>query len=122
MSTTIDWPTDLPDPRVDYRRTITGGTIRTEFESGYVQTRARHTKRRRSWRCTLDLDSAAKILSFETFFDTTVEAGASSFNWTDPEEDGAGATEYEVRFTEDSVTLQYIHVDFARVSFGLEEV
>ena len=118
MSSSIDWPTDLPTPRVEFRRVLKGDTIRTPFEAGYVQTRARSTRRIYQWGCSLDLDSRTKIDSFETFFMDTVEAGAESFNWDDPD----SGDSYEVRFSEDEISLQYVFVDHMRVSFKLEQV
>lgn len=58
-------------------------TIRTEFESGYVQTRAKNTTGPRGFRFTHHLVSASDVATFNAFWDAR-KGGAEAFDFTDP--------------------------------------
>ncbi len=58
-------------------------TLRTEYESGYVQTRARRTTGPRVYRFRHRLATAANVTTFVTFWDAR-KGGAEAFDFTDP--------------------------------------
>lgn len=58
-------------------------TIRTPFEQGYVQTRAKSTTAPRGFRFLHQLVSAADVTTFTTFWDAR-KGGAEAFDFTDP--------------------------------------
>lgn len=62
-------------------------TIRTEFEAGYVQTRAKNTTAPRSFRFLHQLASAADVTTFNTFWEAR-KGGAEAFDFTDPRTGG----------------------------------
>jgi len=71
-------------------------TLRTEFESGYVATRARFTIVPQKWSFAFDMLDDAEKQSIQSFERNTVNYGAGAFNWTNPVDDQI----YLVRFTE----------------------
>lgn len=58
-------------------------TIRTEYEAGYVQTRAKTTTGPRGFRFMHRLVSAADVATFYAFWDAR-KGGAEAFTFTDP--------------------------------------
>lgn len=58
-------------------------TIRTPFESGYVQTRAKSTTAPRQYRFSHVLCSATDVATFATFWEAR-KGGAEAFDFTDP--------------------------------------
>lgn len=112
------WPWNLPDPHVPLSENISMLTVRTPFEAGYVQTRARFTKSRRSFSLVWTFMSVADRDILVQFYEETVKGGAESFDWTHPTD----GTSYEVRFKADSLAFQTIAKDLFSVSCELEEV
>ena len=90
------------------------GQYKTEFEAGYVQSRAKWTRSRKifalSWTAMEDAD---KVL-LEVFFDNNLGA---TFNWTHP----VSSTTYTVRFVEDELPAQYVPVNHWQIDLTLEE-
>lgn len=90
--------------------------IRSEFEGGYVQTRAIHTRVRKKWNINYHNLSSANKVSIDTFIDT-VNGGADSFTWTNPQD----SANYTVRFR-DIPNFSYISYNRWEVNFTLEQV
>lgn len=67
--------------------------LKSEFEGGYVQTRARYTRVRRRFTIAYSQLSNADKTLIDNFIDT-VNGGADYFNWTHPQ----SSTVYVVRF------------------------
>lgn len=88
--------------------------IRSDFEAGYVQSRAQWTRSRKifelSWANMTNSDKE----TLETYFDNNL---GSTFSWTHPYTD----TTYTVRFAEDQISAEYIHVGYWNVEVILEE-
>ena len=109
-----DWPNvQLPS---GCRETTENPAIRTEMESGIVQTRARFTRVRRKWTLSWDYMKGADYRTLRNFF-VEMRGSAKSFDWKHPAE---GST-FQVRFNGeiDSNNQSY---DYWNVSVSLEEV
>jgi phage-related protein len=90
--------------------------IRSNFDGGYVQTRARFSRIRKQWSISYNnLTLANKLLI--TNFVATVNGGADSFTWVNP----ADSQSYSVRFQNPPISTLS---SFARwnVKFVLEQV
>lgn len=79
-------------------------TIRTPFEAGYVQTRARWTAAKKEFTLSWDTLSDTNHTTLQTFFETTVKGGAESFIWTHP-----SGTTYTCRFVDDEMKFTSTH-------------
>jgi phage-related protein len=90
--------------------------IRSEFDGGYVQTRARFTRIRKIWKITYTQLSAANKLLIDNFV-TTVNCGADSFDWTNPQD----SVTYSVRFLSPPIST-YVSYNRWNVVFDLEQV
>lgn len=71
-------------------------TIRSSFEGGYVQTRARTTRIPEKWKIKYEVLPTADKDILKVFQRDTVLVGSSSFNWTNP----LDSVIYEVRIAE----------------------
>ncbi len=94
-----DWPS-IENPS----RIVEGhfkAQVRTEFEGGYVHTRARHTRSRKWFKIFWDLMPYADLATLLTFFDANL---GGTFNWTHP----ITSTAYVVRFSEDEITYKHV--------------
>ena len=89
------YPTLSQDPDVNgfKEEPIIDPTIRSEMESGDVTTRARFTGVPLKWTYRYTQLSNADKLLLATFERSTVNYGAASFTWTNPQDDA----EHEVR-------------------------
>jgi len=111
------FPSSLPDPEVhgleeDYNKTA----VRTEFEAGYVQSRARFTRARRTWSKIYWTGlSSSDLSTLLTFFNTYQ---GDSFTWTHP----ITSVEYTVRFSCDKVNYKYVAPEYYEVTISFEEV
>jgi phage-related protein len=90
--------------------------IRTEFETGIVQTRARYTRARRTWQISWEYMRGADYRVLRNFF-AQMYGGSLSFNWTHPTEN----TVFNVRFLNE-IRASNQSYDFWNVSMTLEEV
>jgi hypothetical protein len=91
-----DWPS-ISDPAFDlYAQTLVKAQIKTEFENGKVQSRARATSARLvvslGWHALSNTDYS----SLQTFFTNNI---GGTFNWTHP----LTSTVYVMRFTSDAL-------------------
>jgi len=92
--------------------------IRTLFESGYVQTRGKFTRARKEFTLSWRDMSKNSYVSLQTFFESGVTGGSSSFNFSEPT---SGST-YEVRFLSDSISFTNYNQNYFSGSIDLREV
>jgi phage-related protein len=90
--------------------------IRTEFESGIVQTRARYTRMRGTWVLGWANMRGAHYRTLLNFF-KQMKGGALSFNWTHPK----NSTTFEVRF-KGVLSAKHTVMDCYNVTLTLEQV
>jgi len=116
------WSTSLPkcSYSVGYSGETVHNTIRTPFEAGYVGTRSRFVRSRRTFRAGWSALPSSHLSLFLAFVSTCMGA-ADTFTWTDYSTGGVG-TAYTVRFQEDSVSWDLVDAQRFRVTFSLEEV
>lgn len=91
-------------------------TIKSEFDSGYMQTRPRYTRKKMVFNVNYDDIPNSDKGTLETFVDT-VRGGADYFNWTHP----LTSTVYSVRFKE-TPQFELKLLNRWAVSFVLEQV
>ena len=94
-------------------------TIRSQYDGGYVQTRARFTNIKRRWNVHYTMMSQTNKNTIRTF-EAARKVGAESFSWTNPE----NGNSYTVRFLEPVVyrpinNMGYLYWD---ITFILEQV
>ena len=87
--------------------------VKTEFESGHVQSRKRGTKYPRRFRLIWDGLSSNDFESIVTFFKSTDD----TFTWTHP----FTSVVYTVRFTDDELSSRLQEGNEYSVSLNLEE-
>lgn len=90
--------------------------IRTEMESGIVQTRPRFTRIRRKWKLSWDYMEGPSYRALRSFYQQ-MRGGSASFTWTHPTEMSA----VSVRFNGEIESSNQSY-DYWRVSVSLEEV
>ena len=93
-------------------------TLRTRFEAGYVQTRARFTRIPKRFELNWSRMSISDFGTLRTFYEDTVIGGAESFNWTHP----ISSTVYVVRFIGDELNFDANSGRFYSGKVVLEEV
>lgn len=89
--------------------------VRTEFESGHVQSRARATRERRRWRMSWQTLPDAEYQALAQFF-TDNQGG--SFAWTHPR---TGQV-FTARFSGDSLSARAAGPGYWQASLEIEEV
>ena len=62
------FPATLPNPSIVSTGTVHKAQVRTPFEGGYVQSRAKYTRKRRMFEITLAGLDNTQFTAFETFF------------------------------------------------------
>ena len=94
-------------------------TIRSRFDGGYVQSRARFTRLPETWPLKYAGLSKANKNTLEAFEKTQL-AGSNSFTWLNPED----STNYTVRFVGLASYKAWPHTNFLRwdMEFILEQV
>jgi len=103
-------------PNYPYSEKNEDSVIRSEFDGGYVQTRARYSRVRKTWQVVYTaLNTANKLLV--SAFVNTVQCGADNFTWVDP----VTSTSYDVRFLAPPV-FNYVSYNRWDVKFTLEQV
>ena len=112
------WPGTLPTLSVNYSGSLDHNTVKTAFEAGYVQTRARFTRERESWTLGWMGITSAEFRTFTSFV-VSVKGAADSFTFVDPVD---AASTYLVRFRDDSIQWMRLDNNRYRVMFTLEEV
>lgn len=91
------WPTALPSEILTdgFNQQASPNTIRTKMEAGLDKLRRRYTTPIVNSSVSM-IVTFAQYTTLETFYNTTLQGGVLSFNFTDP----ADSTEYEYRFIE----------------------
>lgn len=112
---TLSIPPVYPIPVVRDDRTIA-----TKKEAGYVQTRSRYSRVRRTWQVQYEKLTAADNVLLEAFMDT-VHEGTDIFTWAHPV-----SGEYQVRFSSPGPSIEPSEYDGSQYlyscSFTLIEV
>src|SRR3972149_4032268 len=88
--------------------------VRTDFEGGYAQSRAQHTRKRRRHSLRWNAMTTAQFDSLEGFFDT-YQGGSFTF-------DHGHFGEIECRFSSDQVEWEFIGAGLVKASVEIEEV
>lgn len=111
----VTWPM-TQNPAYGFQEEYTKAQIRSKFENGTVQSRAKETKGRHRWPALIwPVLPVADYETLKTFFETNQ---GSAFDWTHPQ----SSVVYPVRFIGDSLKATYISVPgHVRVEVGLEE-
>lgn len=73
-----------PSFPIDPDGTLEDGVLRTPAESGYVETRPRFTRARRSWGLNYPSLPDADVTALRTWEQVTLRNGADAFDWTHP--------------------------------------
>lgn len=84
------------NPDVTLKESLEDSTIRTKTESGYVITRRRYSKTRRSWEVSYSFIPQTFKDALYTFINEEVMEGALPFFWTHP----TTGVVFTVRFTQ----------------------
>ena len=111
------WP-NIETPNLPLEEVGRLSTVRSPYEAGYVNTRPRWTRARRSFVLTWNALSSSGFSTLRAFFEETVRGGGDSFTWTHP----VTSTSYTVRFAQDELRFTAILGDRYRGSVTLEEV
>jgi len=88
-----DYPTLTVLPSVPIKEATEDPVIKSDFEAGYVHTRARYTRFRHQFTIKYDNMPNADKVTLDAFCDT-VHGSVTSFAWTHP----LTSTVYTVRF------------------------
>jgi hypothetical protein len=82
--TAINYPSTLPLPLAgEFSESVLESKVQDAGEVGAARRRNRFTRLLNRWKFTLYLIEADKAALY-TFYDTTLERGVESFNWTHP--------------------------------------
>ncbi|PIQ26127.1 hypothetical protein COW64_12340 [bacterium (Candidatus Blackallbacteria) CG18_big_fil_WC_8_21_14_2_50_49_26] len=92
--------------------------LRSSAEAGYLQTRPRTTRARRSWGVRYPVLDATDTAALRAFEITTLRNGADSFSWTHP----ISGTSYTVRLAGQIDFSTDQHRSLTGASFTLQEV
>lgn len=88
--------------------------VRTDFEGGYAQSRAQHTRKRRRHQLKWNGMTSAQFDALETFFDT-YQGGSFTF-------DHAHFGDLECRFSDDQIEHEFLGAGLVKASVNIEEV
>ena len=93
------WPAGLPQkPFAGLKETPQAGFIRSPMDTGQPKSRGRFTATIRATDIPMVLTKTERE-TFDTFYDTTINKGANSFDWDmDPVDEGTSST-ISYRFT-----------------------
>lgn len=118
MSTTINWPSSLPQfvLRDGYNRSPRSNVIRTEMDTGPAKVRRRSTFKTFTLNVTMAMD-VTELNTFESFFDSNLGYGALSFNFPNPEDPD---NTIEVRFNSENETMYSITPESSTTYFIVE--
>jgi len=106
----------IETPQEVLTETVNAGTIRSDFEAGYTQTRAKFTRMRQTFELKWKYLPSTDYAVLKTYFESTAIGGAQSFTWAH------GTTDYVCRFAEDRLTFDYIPPDYYQGGITLMEV
>lgn len=100
------------------RETSARPGIKSQFESGYAQTRARTTRTLHRWHLTWELLTDADYATLKAFFTDTAMAQAVAFTWTHP----LTSVAYTVRFAADELEAAPVYPNHWQAEIDIEEV
>lgn len=96
------------------KETTIGKTVKSSFDSNYVQQRPKTTRFRKSFEMDYYL-TAAQFETFDTFYKENL---GLSFAFNHP----ITSTVYTVRFSEDQLECMWAYSDLVKITVTLEEV
>lgn len=108
----MSWPT-IQAPSFPLEESSVKPQIKTEFESGYVQSRARATVAKRRFKLRWKAMTEANWLSLKSAFEADQ---GSTFTWTHPV-----SNEYTVRYANDELSSTLFSTGLRQVEVDLEE-
>lgn len=111
---TVTWPSELPDPVYSTRGRAVKHQVRTEKEGGYVQSRARHTRMRKTYDLVIHMRNQDQLDTFKSFFQDN-QGGMFRFPFF-------GDETADYRFAEDEFDWQYDSYSRITVTVAIEEV
>jgi len=111
------WPS-IGTPQIILAESSRASTIRSPFEAGYMQTRARFTRMPKRFELHWNHLSAADLATLRTYYESTVVGGANAFDWTHP----TTSTVYSCRFAEDELRFELQLGGYYKGSVILEQV
>lgn len=91
--------------------------LRSQFASGYEQTRPKFTRARRKFGVLYSAIPDADVAAIKTFELTTIKNGSGAFYWSHP----ITAATYQVRLT-GPITYSHINYGLTEVKMTLQEV
>ena len=113
-----EWPSSIVSvPQHVWTQSRRWDTVRTPFESGYVQTFSKWSTEKETFNLNWNYMIAAEYTALTTHW-AERKGGAGSFGWTHP----TLATTHTVRFLEDTLQVTMIGVNIWSVSLSIEEV
>lgn len=117
MVTAINYPTDLPNPEITTLEEVMTDVWTGDItEVGTARRRARFTRGLLRWTFTHVLTATQKA-TLDTFYDTTLQNGVLTFNWTHP----ITSVSYEVLFDQRPSNVHFI-ADNYRSTVSLSQV
>jgi phage-related protein len=117
MSTTLIFPTTIPNPSYPLSEDPENNSLVSSFEDGSVQGRPKFTRNRFTWTLKWEKLKDDKYQILKDFIVNTAKYSANSFLWTHPV---TGKT-YEVYIK--SVTKpQLVTLNYWEVEFEIQEV
>ena len=77
------FPLTFPPLVNGFEESFEDAVLRSEYEAGYEQTRARYTRLRRRFKCVYRISNAQKN-TLDNFYVVNLKNGAFAFTWTHP--------------------------------------
>lgn len=113
------WPNTLPQYVLEsgYSEQIQDQTIESQMETGPAKIRRRFTKSLRQYQMSLYM-TAAQAVTFESFWQSTVNGGSLPFDWVHPRTRAAAT----FRFRNPAPQITSVGGVNAIVSFNLEMI
>jgi hypothetical protein len=106
-----DFP-DIPNPSYQSGGKNVKAQVRTEFEAGYVQSRARHSRARKTFSLTWNYLREADFALLEAFFEAN-QGGMFTYSFL-----GTG----NYRFSDDELNWTWNNYQTRQVKLNVEEV
>lgn len=110
----VDYLTNIPNPS-SITESFNKAQIRTPFEDGSVQSRVKHTRGRGMWELSYTEIFIEDAYAIRDFFYANQ---GDTFNWTHP----VSGVVYEVRFSDDEISVEISSPRDCSMSFKIEEV
>ena len=115
-----NFPTNIRKPSYPLEEEIVKTQVRTEFESGIVQSRPRYTTHKHRWTLSYVVMTNVDYQILRAHFYNNV---GNTFNWVYPTitSHELSASTIKVRYTENSLRASWINKNYWSVSVQLEE-